>query len=270
MRLETITPVILTYNEAANIGRCLSRLAWAADIVVVDSGSTDETQEIARRFPNVRLFSHGFENHTSQWLCAIRETAIATDWILTLDSDYIVSDDLIREIEDVTIEEGVAGYAVAFRYRVLGHALSNSIYPPRVVLCRKDRADFYQDGHTQRLVVSGDVRRLSGLMDHNDRKPLTRWVTAQDSYARLERDKILSSPRTKLRGADRIRAFRLVAPLAVLLHCLFVKRLIFQGFYGWYYTYQRVMAELILSLYLLEDRLAREQPHESEQHRQGE
>ena len=52
--LADITPVILTYNEAANIGRSLERLTWAGQVVIVDSGSTDETLAIAGRFPNVR------------------------------------------------------------------------------------------------------------------------------------------------------------------------------------------------------------------------
>ena len=271
MRLETITPVILTYNEAPNIGRCLTRLDWAVDIVVVDSCSSDGTSDIASQFRNVRLFSHAFKDHASQWLYATRETAIATEWILTLDSDYIVPDDLVREFRTLDIEPDTAGYEVGFRYCVLGRPLPRSIYPPRIVLCRKDRANFYQDGHTQRLAVDGGVRRLRSSIDHDDRKSLTRWLAAQNAYARLEREKILSSKRGNLTGADRIRALGFAGPIAVLFHCLFIKGLILQGFCGWFYTYQRVMAELILSLYLIESRLLREQmPQQPDEWRPGE
>ena len=55
--LNEITPVLLTFNEAANIGRTLSCLTWAKDIVIVDSGSTDETISIVARFPQVRVLS---------------------------------------------------------------------------------------------------------------------------------------------------------------------------------------------------------------------
>ena len=53
--LADITPVILTYNESANIGRSLERLTWAREVVIVDSGSTDDTLAIAGRFPNARV-----------------------------------------------------------------------------------------------------------------------------------------------------------------------------------------------------------------------
>ena len=59
--LDQITPVILTYNEAANIGRTLERLAWAREVVVVDSLSTDDTVAIAGRFPNTRVVQRPFD-----------------------------------------------------------------------------------------------------------------------------------------------------------------------------------------------------------------
>src|SRR5262249_21918365 len=155
----------------------------------------------------------------------------------------------------------VAAYEVEFRYRILGRALPRSIYPPRIVLCRRERARFSQDGHTQRLeVTNGRVLRLESSIDHDDRKSLTHWIAAQDRYARLERTKLRSAPTRELKAADRLRTAGLFAPLVVLLHCLFFKGLILNGLPGWYYSYQRAVAELLLSLYLIEDRLAKRKP----------
>ena len=95
--LGRITPVLLTYNEEQNIRRTLSRLDWAKDIVVVDSGSTDGTLAVLASFPNVRVFKHSFDSHANQWRYAVEETQIATDWILRLDADYQVSDALVAE-----------------------------------------------------------------------------------------------------------------------------------------------------------------------------
>ena len=72
--LGDITPVILTYNEAPNIGRALERLRWAKGVVVVDSGSTDETPSIAAGFPNVRTVVRPFDSHARQWRFAVEET----------------------------------------------------------------------------------------------------------------------------------------------------------------------------------------------------
>jgi glycosyltransferase involved in cell wall biosynthesis len=261
VRLDQITPVILTYNEEPNIGRALARLSWAKHVLVVDSYSTDGTREIAARFPNVRFIEHAFESHSAQWSYAVEETGIATEWILALDSDYILSEALVQELANLRPADEVAGYEASFRYLIQGHVLPRSIYPPRIVLCRRDRARFCQDGHTQRLdVTGGGIGRLESPVDHDDRKSLTHWIVAQDRYARLEREKLLSTPRAEMRIADRLRAGGLLAPFAILLYCLFIKGLIFNGFYGWYYSYQRAVAEFLLSLYLMDDRLIRRGP----------
>ena len=257
MLLADITPVILTYNEEANIGRVLEKLSWAKDIVVVDSYSTDRTREIIGEFRNARLFLHVFESHAAQWKYAATETGIAVEWILTLDSDYILSEELIEELRRIEPGDDVAGWDAAFRYVIYGRSLRRSIYPRRIILCRRDRARFYQDGHTQRLAVTGSVRHLQNPVYHDDRKSLAQWVAAQDRYARLERTKLRTAPRAELGMADRLRTHAIVAPVAILLHCLFVKGLILQGFPGWYYAYQRATAELLLSLYLIEDRLVK-------------
>lgn len=263
MRLADITPVILTYNEEVNIERVLMKLSWAKDVVVVDSHSTDRTREIVGEFGNARVFVHEFESHAVQWTHAITETGITTDWILVLDSDYVLSDELIEELLRIEPDDDVAGWDVTFRYVIHGRVLSRSIYPPRIVLCRRDRAHFYQDGHTQRLAVTGSVRRLQNPIYHDDRKSLAHWIAAQDRYARLERAKLRAIPRAELGMADRLRVLGIVAPLAVLFHCLFIKGLILQGFPGWYYAYQRATAEFLLSLYVMEDRLAKREHPES-------
>ena len=261
MELSGVIPVILTYNEEPNIGRVLMKLTWARDVVIVDSGSTDRTREIIEGFSNTRFFTHAFETHATQWTYALTQTGIASDWVLVLDSDYVLSDALVTEISDLAPAGDVGGYEAAFRYCVQGRALARSIYPPRIVLCRRDRARFSQDGHTQRLeVVNGRVLRLANPIDHDDRKSLARWIANQDRYALLERKKLLSRPPSHWRAADRLRAGGVLAPLIVLLHCLLFKGLIFNGLPGWYYSYQRAVAELLLSLYLIEDRLAKRGP----------
>jgi len=261
MRLDQITPVILTRDEGPNISRSLTKLSWAHDVVVVDSGSSDITCEIARGCPNVRLFVHEFDNHAAQWTFATTQTGITTEWLLILDADLMVSDSFVQELSELEPDSKTSGYVASFRYRVHGHVLPRSIYPPRIVLCRRKHVAFIQEGHTQRLSVTGKVRSLKNAIDHDDRKSLTHWIRSQDAYARLERAKLLSASQAPLRLSDRIRALRFIAPIAVCVYCLFGKKLIFAGLPGWYYTYQRVMAEVLLSLYLIEDRLAeREQP----------
>src|SRR4026207_516147 len=99
--LDQITPLILTYNEAPNIARALAGLSWAADVVVVDSFSDDETVAIAKSFANVRVLQGRFDNHCSQWGVGLKETGIATPWVLALDADYVVSSDVVAELAEL-------------------------------------------------------------------------------------------------------------------------------------------------------------------------
>src|ERR1700722_16346377 len=116
--LDQITPVLLTYNEEQNISRTLSHLAWAKDIVVVDSGSTDGTLAALTHFPNVRVFSHRFDSHDQQWRYATEATNIRTNWLLRLDADYQVSDALIAELSQLDPNAAVSAYRIRFDYAV--------------------------------------------------------------------------------------------------------------------------------------------------------
>src|ERR1043165_6995233 len=97
--LDQITPLILTYNEAPNIARALASLSWAGGVVLVDSFSDDGTLAIAKTVANVRVVQRVFDNHRNQWEFGLKETGIATPWVLALDADYVVPNDVVAEIE---------------------------------------------------------------------------------------------------------------------------------------------------------------------------
>ena len=86
---------MLTYNEAPNIDRTLAKLRWASRVVVVDSFSTDETEAICARYPNVDLKRRRFDSHAEQWNWGLDQ--VQSDWVLSLDADYVLSDALISD-----------------------------------------------------------------------------------------------------------------------------------------------------------------------------
>jgi len=249
--LADITPVILTYNEAANIGRSLERLAWARQVVIIDSGSTDETLSIAGRFANVRMVHRPFDSHARQWRFAVEETGIGSDWILRLDADYLVEPALRDEIATLAPAPATAAYEIAFTYCIDGRPLRASLYPALPVLFRRGRGRFEQDGHTEKLRIDGPIERLKNRLLHDDRKSLEHWLRSQSRYQALEASKLTTRPWSELSWADRLRRTRFLGPLAVAVHCLFVKGLIFDGSAGLFYTAQRVTSDLILSMHLL-------------------
>lgn len=248
-----ITPLILTYNEGPNIGRTLSKLAWARDIVVVDSHSTDDTRAIAARFPNVRVFERAFTTHAEQWNYGLDATGITTDWVLALDADFVLSDDATREIQALQPADNVSGYWASFTYCIDGQPLRGAAYPPVIVLFRRSRGRYAQDGHTQRVQVTGRVLSLTHRIHHDDRKPLTHWLWSQARYMQLEAEK-LASPGT-LGLVDRVRQWIVIAPPAMFVYCYLVRGGILDGKAGLFYALQRATSEAILALFLVWHRL---------------
>lgn len=251
--LDRITPLILTFNEAKNIQRTFAKLTWARDIVVVDSFSTDATISILKGIKHIRLFQREFDSHANQWNYGLRETGIETEWILALDADYVLTGELVKEIEALEPGSRVAGFRAEFTYCVFGKPIRDSLYPPVTVLFRKDKAEYRQDGHTQRVVVKGDVNSLKGKILHDDRKSLSQWLSAQDRYIKIEAKMISGKKWHHLGWADRVRKLRIFAPFAIFLYCLLVKGLFLDGRAGLYYGLQRMLAETLLSLRLMEN-----------------
>ncbi|MBD2521537.1 glycosyltransferase family 2 protein [Nostoc sp. FACHB-133] len=248
--LKKITPLILTYNEAPNIERTVQALKWAKQIVVIDSYSTDETLEILFSYSQIKVFQRKFDTHTQQWNFGLEQ--VESEWVLSLDADYIITDELIAEIAALPVNERVNGYVARFKYCIVGKPLRGTLLPPRQVLFRKVKAIYIDDGHTQLLQLTGKSAMLSNYIHHDDRKPLSRWLWAQDRYMVIESKKLLETPASELSLGDRIRKQKIIAPFIILFYCLIIKGGILDGWHGWYYAFQRVLAEILLSIRLIE------------------
>jgi glycosyltransferase involved in cell wall biosynthesis len=253
--LDQITPIILTYNEAANIRRTLKPLRWAKDIVLVDSFSDDGTIELVAQFPQVRLFQRRFDTHENQWNYALKEKNITADWVLALDADYVLTPEVVEEIKALRPDEAVSGYTVKFIYCVHGKRLRGSAYPPVTVLYRRDCASYRQDGHTQRVVIDGEISQLRSPLLHDDRKPLSHWLRSQDRYTQLELQHLREADGVGIGVPDRLRKTRCLFPFVIFFYCLFVKGAILDGWAGVHYAFQRMLAEILLALYLIEEDL---------------
>lgn len=249
--IEDITPLLITYNEAPNIRRSLDRLTWARRIVVVDSGSTDKTLEIIRSYPQVVIVHRPFDDFAAQ--CNFGLNQVATTWVLSLDADYVLSEELVAELRALE-PNNISGFQVGFVYCVHGRKLCGTLYPPRTVLYRKANASYRNEGHGHRVVISGKIARLSGVTFHDDRKPLARWFLSQQRYAELEAEYLLASERAALRTTDKIRLAGWLAPPGVFLYTLFVKGCLLDGWPGWYYAFQRLIAETLIALQIIERR----------------
>lgn len=190
------TPVILAYNEEHNLEFTLRSLGWADSVVVVDSGSTDRTEEIARSFPNVAWFARRFDDHGSQWLYAIHGTCISTEYVIALDADMRPGPGFLEELQTSFADRRLNGAWVPFEFRILNRALVGSIYPAQIRVFRKDCVHVRQVGHTQVFEVNGPLCHFRSKLIHEDRKMVNRWVHNQIKYASLEA--------TRIKGCDRL------------------------------------------------------------------
>ena len=259
--LDEIDVLILAYNEAPNIGRILAALVSFPNVIVLDSGSTDETAEIVAEWPNAKLIKRPFDQHAVQWNFGLTQCGLKRTWVLALDADYLVPQALVNEIGSLAPASIVAGYRTSFRYCVFGRRLSGTLYPPVVTLFRRQLAHYVQLGHTQRVVIDGQVLDLTHRIDHDDRKPLSRWFASQIYYASLEAKYLTATPKRTLRVSDRIRLLAWPAPPLVFLFTLFAKRCILDGWQGLFYVLQRTLAEILIALEVLE------RSHQDNKHR---
>jgi glycosyltransferase involved in cell wall biosynthesis len=196
-----VTPVVLTLNEEPNIGRLLEDLAWARTVVVVDSGSTDRTAEVANRFSNVRWLVRPFDTHAAQWQFGI--SSAETDYVLALDADYRVPADFVGELDRTFLPGEFASGVAGFQYCIRGRPLRGSVYPAKVVAVRRAAVRITQPGHSQVIDADGPQYRFETRLSHDDRKPLQRFVRSQLEYARLEADRLRHT--TTPRWQDRLR-----------------------------------------------------------------
>lgn len=183
-----ISLCIITLNEEANLPRCLaSAAALAEEILVVDSGSTDGTEAIARQY-GARWVPQDWLGYVGQKNFAL--SLAQQEWVLSLDADEALSPALAEEIRRVKTHpppEGVAGFdmprCVFYEGRWIRHG---DWYPDRLVrLFRKNCARFAGGQVHERLEVQGEIRPLRGDLFHYSFKDAADHRARGEHYARL-------------------------------------------------------------------------------------
>ncbi len=256
--LDQITPLVITYNEEANLQRTLAALSWARRVVLLDSGSQDETRAIAHRFANVDWRERAFDHHAGQCNHALEHLLADAPFVLSMDADYVLTPELISELAELKPPDAVAGYRIRFRYCVNGVPLRGTLYPARICLYRPNRARYRQQGHAHFLELDGPVETLQSPILHDDRKPRSDFPRRQQRYAEMEARYLLSQSWGSLDWRKRIRRLLLIAPWLVPAYVLFAQGLILDGRAGWRYAYERFVAERAIAAALFRRMLAPE------------
>ncbi|MDR2861128.1 MAG: glycosyltransferase family 2 protein [Syntrophobacterales bacterium] len=177
-----LSAVIITKNEEANIGRCLTSVREIADeIIVVDSGSTDRTVDIARNL--------GAQVHHQDWLGFDKQRNHAAslarmDYILFLDADEEVSGDLRSSIREALANRNCAGWKIHRKTYYLGKVLHHAWHHEWLLrLVKRGEGRFEGDLH-EKMICKGKVGRVRGLLFHYSYKNLTDQMNRLVGYAR--------------------------------------------------------------------------------------
>lgn len=207
-----LTAVILTRDEELNLPHCLRSIAgWAGQICIVDSHSKDRTAAIAAEF-GAEFTEHEFKNQADQFNWALDNLHINNAWVLRLDADEVMSEELWREIADSITHapDRLTGFYLRRRMYFLGHWIKHGAYYPTILLrlFRKGKARSEYRAMDEHLVLTeGYAETLVHDFRDENHKELSWWIQKHNDYASREAAAVLageneSSLRADLFGAQ--------------------------------------------------------------------
>lgn len=186
--MSDITVIILTKNEEKNIEASIKSAKQIANrVIVVDSGSTDRTIELAEMLGAETCF-HEWTGHAAQFNWALDNCEIKTNWVFRLDADERISEELAAEIIKKTQDSSVDGYEMRWRVyfmdKWIKHGGTHKPYFLRLFRYGKGRVEEkLMDEH---IIVDGTVDKLKGDLIHYDYKGLDAWLNKHIWYSNLE------------------------------------------------------------------------------------
>jgi len=184
----SVSVVVLTRDEEPNMLRCLASVAWADQVLVVDSGSTDGTVDIAKS-TGAEVVDQPWLGFSAQREFALHHTAVRHDWVYFVDADEWVSPQLAAEIADRLPSASCAAFAQRFRIVFQGAWIRHcGWYGGSWVTRLVDRRCASFDGSPvgERVRVDGPVGRLRNDIVDEDLKGLARWLNKHVCYAQLQ------------------------------------------------------------------------------------
>ncbi len=179
-----LSAVIITKNESAHIEACLKSVAWADEIIVLDSGSEDDTVSKCLKYTD-KVYQTDWPGFGIQKQRAVDKAK--GNWILSIDADEIVTDDLKQEIQQVLIAPGFQGYNIPRLSSYCGKPMRHGgwwpDYTPR--LFRSDCGHFTDSPVHERIVVTGSVGKLTNPLLHDAFVDLEEVLRKINSYSSL-------------------------------------------------------------------------------------
>lgn len=180
---QKVSVSIITYNEEKVIEKCLEKLYWADEIVVIDSGSTDNTVAICEKY-KAKVIYHKFENFGLQKQFALNQTT--NNWVLSLDADEVLSDKLIEEIKTLDFSKA-NGFMIPRTHVFLNKVFHYGAESKRPILrlFNKQQGKFTEAKVHEVIEVEGKISALKNEMLHYTVFDISTAINKQIKYALL-------------------------------------------------------------------------------------
>ncbi|MCB1735996.1 MAG: glycosyltransferase family 2 protein [Gammaproteobacteria bacterium] len=187
----TLSAVVITRNEASRIKACLDALAFADEIVVVDSGSDDDTIAIART-AGARVIQQDWLGYGAQKQFAVAQAR--HDWVFCVDADEIPTTALRASIEQTLAAPSLFAYRHPRCNRFMGRALRHGEgYPDwSLRLFHREHARWSTDPIHEKVVSDGPVGTLHGDLMHNSEEGIERYLSKQNRYTTLQAEQMFA------------------------------------------------------------------------------
>ncbi|MGR9013358.1 MAG: glycosyltransferase family 2 protein [Gammaproteobacteria bacterium] len=179
-----LSVIIITKNEAEHISRCLASVSWADEIIVLDSGSVDNTVDICKAYTD-KVFMTDWPGFGMQKQRALEKAR--GDWILSIDADEVVTSELRVEIEKALRQEHYKGYEIPRLSSYCGRQMRHGGWWPDYVLrlFRRDYGQFTDSVVHESIIVQGHVGRLQSPLLHDAFVSLDEVLHKVNSYSTL-------------------------------------------------------------------------------------
>ena len=261
-----LTAIILTFNEEIHLSRCIKNLKdLTNNIYVIDSFSTDKTSEIARK-NSIKILYRKFDNHAEQINWALSKIDSDTEWVLRIDADEILSEELISEIKyNLPIfQKKYNGIYISRRINFQGHLIKHGgVFPSKIIRLFRYGFAYCEDRlMDEKFIIKGSCISLENeLIDHN-LKSFSWWLKKHNSYSNKEAIEMLDldfnflkkNQNKKLNEINRKKDFYYNSPIFARAFFYFIYRYFFKfgfldGFRGFiFHFFQGFLYRLIIDI----------------------
>jgi glycosyltransferase involved in cell wall biosynthesis len=254
-----ISVTIITYNEESNLARALLSVQWADEVVVVDSGSTDRTKEIAEKFSKVpiKFIHHPWSGYGQQKNFA--QNQAKNHWVLNLDADEEVSSELAEEIKQRmgSVDSQTKGFMFPRKTYFLGRWIKfGGWYPNYLVrLVDKRHAAWTEPNVHEALKVDGGITIMTNAITHYSFPTISKQIQTNLRFSYLGSRDLIQ------RGAD-VSVFQLVTkPIGKFLETYLIKRGFLDGLRGFIISVNAAYSMFLKYAYALESKIKNEDSH---------